>query len=137
SGDSEGNGSLKLLFGKPRPFHVESRGIAQDKGILRLEQTVTFNGDPPRNRVWHITTMGPHRYEGTLSDAAGAVTGTSAGPRLSLRYRVKGLIVMHQQLELLQDGRTIDNVGILTVLGFPVGRLHETITRNSAAVPSE
>ncbi len=128
-GDSHGNGSLKLLFGKLRPFHVESHGIQQDDGIFRLEQTVTFQGDPPQDRLWLLTTISPHHYSATLSDAAGPVTGTSTGPHLSLKYRVKGPLVMHQELELLQDGRTIDNVGTLTLLGIPVGHMHETITR--------
>lgn len=133
-GDSEGNGSLKLLFGDPRPFHVQSRGIQQDDGSFRLEQTVTFEGDPPRDRVWHIITTRPHLYAATLSDAAGPVTGTSAGSHLSLTYRVQGLLVMHQELELAQDGRSIDNVGTLTVLGLPVGRLRETITRKPPTI---
>lgn len=130
-GDSAGNGSLKLLFGKRRPFHVESRGIQQDDGIFRLEQTVSFQGDAPQDRVWLLTTISPHHYSATLSDAAGPVTGTSSGRHLSLKYRVKGPLVMHQELELLHDGRTIDNVGTLTLLGIPVGHLHETITRKT------
>lgn len=137
AGDSEGIGSLKLLFGKPRPFRVESRGIEQSDGIFRLEQTVTFDGDPPRERVWHLTTIGPHRYTATLSDAAGPVTGTSAGSHLSLKYRANGLLVMHQDLELMPDGRSIDNVGTLTLLGIPVGRLHETITRKRTTITSD
>jgi hypothetical protein len=36
---------------------------------------------------------------------------------------------MNQQLELLPDGKTIDNVGTITWFGIPVGHLHETITR--------
>ena len=51
------------------------------------------------------------------------------GSRLLLEYRVKGPLVMHQTLELMPDGKTIDNVGKVTLLGIPVGRLHETITR--------
>ncbi len=129
SGDSEGQGSLTLLFGRPRPFHVHSRGIPQDDGSLRLEQTVTFQGEPPQHRVWHISQSGLHRYTGTLSDAAGPVAGTSRGPRLSLKYRIKGLLFMRQELELLADGRTMTNVGTVTLLGIPVGRLRETITR--------
>lgn len=132
-GDSQGNGCLKLLFGKPRLFQVESHGIQRDNGIFRLEQTINFQGDPPQHRVWFLTTISPHRYSATLSDAAGKVTGTSIGSHLSLRYRIKGPLVMHQELELGQDGRTIDNVGTLTLLGIPVGHMHETITRKRAS----
>ncbi len=128
-GESAGNGSLKLIFGEARRFHVESRGIQQTDGTFRLEQIVTFQGEPSKSRVWHLTTTSPHHYSATLSDAAGPVTGTSNGAHLGLQYRVKGPLVMHQELELMQDGRTIDNIGTLTLLGVPVGHMHETITR--------
>ncbi len=133
-GASQGNGSLKLLFGKPEPFHVESHGHQQGDGTFRLEQVVTFEGKPPRNRVWILTTVRPNHYSATLSDAPGPVTGTTSGPRLSLQYRVKGPLVMHQELELMPDGRTIDNVGIITLLGIPVGHLHETIVRKDPSL---
>lgn len=133
-GESEGNGTLKLLLGKPRPFHVRSRGTEQDDGSFRLAQTITFEGESPQDRVWVISTVGPNRYSATLSDAAGPVTGITSGSRLSLRYRVRGPLVMHQELELMPDGKTIDNVATLTLLGVPVGRLQETITRSLPAI---
>ena len=43
-GASEGTGSLKLLLGKPRAFHVTSNGNKQPDGTFRLDQTVTFEG---------------------------------------------------------------------------------------------
>lgn len=128
-GKSEGNGSLKLLLGKPRPFHVESHGSAQTDGTFRLEQRITSQGQSARDRVWIITTVTPNHYSGRLSDAPGQVTGSTSGPRLFLQYRAKGPLVMHQDLELMPDGKTIDNVGTITLFGIPVGHLHETITR--------
>ena len=133
-GESEGNGSLKLLFGSTRQFHVDSHGTQQSDGTFRLEQTVTFQGEASQNRVWHLKTTSPHHYSATLSDAAGPVTGTSDGAHLSLRFRVKGPLVMHQELQLLPDGQTIDNFGTLTLLGIPVGHLHETITRKRMGI---
>ncbi len=129
SGASEGNGSLRLLFGRPRSFHVESIGTERGDGRFQLDQTVSFQHGRPLNRRWVITTVGPGQYAATLSDAAGAVTGYSDGNRLFLRYRYKGPLVARQALELMPDGKTIDNVGRLTLLGVPVGRLHETIVR--------
>jgi len=131
AGESEGNGSLKMLLGDARAFHVESHGSEQRDATLRLEQRVTFQGEPGRDRVWIITPAGPGQYAGTLTDAAGPVSGCTSGARLSLRYRVKGPFVMHQELELMPDGKTIDNAGVITFLGVPVGHLHETITRAS------
>ena len=132
NGVSEGNGSLKLLFGRSQPFHVESQGNQQINGTFRLEQKVTFRGETPHDRIWIITTVSPNRYAATLSDAAGPVTGSTSGTRLSLRFRVKGPLVMHQELQLMPDGKTIDNDGVITVLGIPVGHLHETITHKDA-----
>jgi hypothetical protein len=129
SGHSEGNGKLKLFFGKQRLFHVESHGYDQADGTFRLDQTVTFEGQPSQKRSWILKTIRQNHYTGTLSDAAGRVTGRTNGSRLQLKYRVKGPLIMHQTLELMPDGKTINNVGKITLLGIPVGHLHETIIR--------
>ena len=128
AGASEGNGTLKLLFGAERPYRVENYGQRLADGTFRLDQTVRFQGKPPTRRHWILTSVRPGTYTGTLSDAAGGVTGHTEGSQLVLRYRLKGPLVMHQTLKLMPDG-TIDNVGRITLLGIPVGHLRETITR--------
>lgn len=133
-GNSEGNGTLKLFFGKPRPYHVESQGRVLADGTFRLDQTVMFAGESPRHRHWILTTAPAGQYTGTLSDAASKVSGHTVGARLTLRYRLKGPLVMHQRLEILPDG-TIDNVGRITLLGIPVGHLQETILRKGTGIP--
>ena len=133
SGESEGKGTLTLLLGTPRSFRVESRGRTQADGTFRLEQRLFFQGEPPRDRVWVITPVGASRYSATLSDAAGPVTGFTSGASLTLAYRVKGPLYVRQELKLMPDGTTIDNVGVITLLGVPVGRLRETIVRKSPA----
>jgi len=127
-GHSEGNGWLKLFFGKRQPFHVESHGYEQADGTFRLDQTITFQGKPPQERHWILTTSS-NQYKGTLSNATGAVTGQTDGSRLKLRYRIKGPMVMHQTLDLMSDGKTIDNIGKITLLGISIGFLHETIVK--------
>ena len=131
-GTSEGHGTLKLLFGKPRPYHVRSEGRALANGTFRLDQTVLFAGEPARQRHWLLSVVQPREYTGTLSDAAGTVSGHTDGSRLTLRYRLKGPLVMHQTLQMLPDG-SIDNVGRITLLGIPVGHLQETIVREPDA----
>lgn len=128
-GHSEGNGKLRLFFGKQRLFHVESHGYDQTDGTFRLDQTVTFEGQPSKERTWILKTVRQNHYTGSLSDAAGRVTGVTIGSRLQLKYRLKGPLIMHQTLELMPDGKTIGNVGKITLLGITVGHLHETITR--------
>lgn len=128
-GHSEGNGTLGLFLVKRRHFDVESNGYDQPDGTFRLDQTVTFQGKPSQQRTWILKTISQDHYTGTLSDAAGPVTGQTNGSRLQLKYRVKGPLIMHQTLKLVPDGKTIDNVGKITFLGITVGHLHETITR--------
>lgn len=129
NGHSQGDGTLRLLMGKQRHFHVESHGYDQPDGTFRLDQTVTFDGKPSQERFWIIKTIRQDHYTAILSDASGPVSGFSEGSRLLLEYPVKGPLIMHQTLELMPDGMTIDNVGKITLLGIPVGRLHETIVR--------
>lgn len=136
-GESEGRGTLKFVFRKPRAFHVTSHGTEQSDGTFRLDQTITFAGEPPQSRFWVMTRSANNRYAATLSDAAGPVEATVSGSRLSLRYRVKGPVFMHQELVLSADGRTVDNVGVVRLLGIPIGRLQETITRKVPASHSD
>lgn len=134
SGESEGNGTLKLFFGKPRTFHVTSHGNKQSDGTFRLDQTITFQGKAPQERFWILTTTSNNIHSATLSDAAGQVKGVTAGSHLTLKYRIKGPLIMHQELELSPDGKIIDNIGVIKLLGIPIGRLQETITRKVPAM---
>ncbi|MEO5625990.1 MAG: DUF3833 family protein, partial [Dokdonella sp.] len=109
-GSSEGNGTLRLLAGRQRPFHVVSHGYQTSDGTFRLDQTITFQGEAPNDRTWLLTNVSGSHYSGTLSGVAGTVTGHTDGDLLVLRYRVKGPLVMHQTLKLMADGKTIDNV---------------------------
>ena len=130
AGATHGDGTLKMFFGKPRPYHVRSLGKAQADGYFSLDQTVAFDGEEIQTRRWLIREVSPLHYTGTLSDAAGTVHGLTSGPILWLKYRVKGPFTMHQTLKLMSDGETIDNVGEITLLGIPVGSLHEIIRRD-------
>ncbi len=135
AGHSEGNGSLKLLFSKEKSFHVDSHGAIQPDGRFRLDQTIAFEGEPANDRHWILETIAPGVYAGTLSDAPGKVKGKMKGNRLTICYRIKGPMFMHQTLTLLPDGRTIDNLDKITLLGIPIGRLHETIIREDPINP--
>jgi hypothetical protein len=128
SGLSEGNGTLRLFFSH-KPFHVENHGFDRPDGSFQLDQTVQFEGNVPETRTWLMRRSNNLHYTATLSGAAGTVTGEASGSRLTLRYRIKGPLVMHQTLTLATDGKSIDNVGRVTLFGIPVGSLHELIQR--------
>jgi hypothetical protein len=131
-GYSQGDGSLKILLGKRRSLHVESRGYALGDSAFRLDQTIAIEGRNPYARTWTVRQNGPNHYTGTLSDASGRVVAQTEGSRLTLRYRLSGPLFMHQTLDLRADGRTIDNRGRITLLGIPIGWLSETIVRTTA-----
>lgn len=128
SGRSEGDGVLRLFF-RSKNFHVESRGFDRHDGTFQLDQAVQFAGKPAENRTWIIRALADSKYTATLTGAAGAVTGETVGSQLHLRYRAKRLIVVHQTLTLSADGKSIDNEGRITLLGIPIGSLHELIRR--------
>lgn len=129
SGRSHGVGYVKFFLGRRRPFRVESIGDQQGDGTFRLDQTVSFEGEPETRRFWLIRETSPLHYTATLSDAAGPVRGQTVGTQLFLQYRLNSFLVVHQALELNPDGGTIDNVGRITFLGIPIGSLHEEIRR--------
>ncbi len=128
AGRSEGKGELRLFLGRKRAFTVESLGTPQADGRLRLEQTVRFEGKPVQSRTWVMWQTEPGRYAATLTGAAGPVVGHTEGGRLTLRYPLKRWgLVMHQTLDLSDDGKTLLNRGSIRFLGISVGQLRETI----------
>ena len=130
SGLSEGNGVLHLFFGH-KSFHVENHGFNRPDGSFQLDQTVRFGDNAPDTRTWVIGPSNDLHYKATLSGAAGMVTGEASGLRLTLRYRIKGPLVMHQTLTLAADSKSIENVDRITVFGIPIGSLHELIRRKN------
>lgn len=128
AGHSQGIGELRLLFGKPRAFTVESLGTAQADGRFRLEQKVKFQGKPVQSRAWVMQQTSPGHYSATLTEAVGPAVGHTQGSRLTLSYPLKRWgLVMHQTLDLSKDGRTVANFGSIRLFGVEVGELRETI----------
>jgi len=130
AGDSRGEASLRKLFSSPEPIHVRSHGQIES-GTLVLAQTIAEGDTPPRDRVWHIRAVGPDRFAGTLSDAAGPVSGEVEGNRLHLAFAMKGGVAADQWLTLAPDGRSAHNILVARKFGLVVAVLDETIRRGS------
>ena len=77
--------------------------------------------------MWCMRQVSPGRYAGTLSDAAGPVTGYADGNMLHLRFRMAGGLVAEQKLYLQPDGRTVLNRMTVRKLSVVVAKLAETI----------
>jgi hypothetical protein len=130
AGETRGEGVMKIAARKRQTVEVTSRGQLGADGAIRLEQMVRVAGKPPTRRQWQLLRGGDGRYSGTLTDAAGPVTGTMIGGRLHLRFAMKGGLRAEQWLALQADGRTLQNVMIVRKFGLPVARLDETITKS-------
>ena len=129
SGRSEGTGRLSKAFSRTVPTWVESEGQVV-AGVLRLRQVVHEGGKPVRSREWAIREDRPGHYSGTLTDAAGAVTGESVGNRLHLAFRLKkSALPVEQWLTLSPDGKRAYNVLKVRKLGLTVAVLSEDIRR--------
>lgn len=132
TGQSRGEGRLKILFKPAQPVTVESRGRVGDDGMLVLDQTIRQGAQPPRTRRWQIRAIGAGRYVGTLTDATGPVAGDVTGNRLHLRFRAKGGLDTEQWLFLDPDGRVAHNRMVVRKLGITVATLDEIIRKDGS-----
>jgi len=130
-GRSRGEGRLKVVFRAARLVHVRSEGHREGPTLV-LEQRVAEEGERPRTRTWRIREVAPGRYAGTLSDAAGPVSGATQGNRLHLWFRMKGGLKADQWLTLAPDGCSAHNLMKVRKLGVVVATLDETIRRTDA-----
>jgi hypothetical protein len=134
AGTTTSSGLQENRGGAPtRRFHVESAGHALANGEFRLDQTITFENDPPSTRTWVFTRRDEHRYDGTLTDASGSVHGEAYGNLFHLRYPMKHPWSgrMEQWLYLQPDGRTVMNEATIRIFGVVVARLSERITHET------
>jgi hypothetical protein len=128
TGRSQGEGIVDTLLGKPVKLLVESVGVRQGDTLI-LEQTISEGAKPPRVRRWIMRPVAPGRYTGTLTDAEGAVNVTVAGPRASIRYRMRGGLDVDQQLTLQPGDRTLLNRLHVKKFGIRVANVEETIRK--------
>ena len=129
TGRSEGRGELRQLFAASRAMRVESTGRRSSGGGLLLTQRISQQGKPARVRHWVMQPVSPGRFTGSLTEAVGPVSLVVAGPRAEIRYRMKGGLLVRQQLALQADGRTLLNQLDVTKFGLRVARVEEIIRK--------
>ena len=130
AGRTTGDVHLTIRTRAPQRLRVESVGVAQADGTFRLDQAITYPDGHVDRRTWTMRRLGDGRYASTLTpDARGEVRVEAAGRALRIRYRMGRVTTMDQTLALREGGQTADNVATVRMLGVPVARLTETITR--------
>lgn len=131
NGRTHGEGELKLTLTKRRHVVVEGRGRIEADGTLVLDQTVMQGSATPEHRAWRIRETGAGHYAGTLTDAAGPVSGEVTGNRLHLHFTMKHGLIANQWLDLAADERSAHNLMVISKFGMVVARLDETIRKVS------
>jgi hypothetical protein len=113
------------------PFHVESVGHTQPDGSFVLDQTLHFGADT-RIRRFVLHRVGAQGWEGTLTDAAGPVRGETSGNLFHFTYALKQapMTTMEQWLYLQPGGHEVLNEDVVRVMGMPIRRVSEVITRD-------
>ena len=129
TGHTHGNAILRKAFSSAVKVHVDSVGRSDGHGGLILDQVIREGGKPARQRRWLFRSDGHGGYRGSLTDAAGPVEFTVAGPRATIRYRMKNGMEVEQQLALQRDPRLVINRLTVTKFGLRLATLDEQIRK--------
>lgn len=130
TGQSRGEGTLKVMTKPSVNLRVESIGRPDGQGGIVLDQTVHEGGKAPRKRRWVLRPTSPTTMTGTITDTPGPVTGRLENNRLVLKYTMKGGLKAEQILTLRPDGRSITNRMTVRKFGIPVAHVNEVITKS-------
>ena len=129
TGRTQGQGELKELVGRAKRTATQSLGRVDQDGWLILDQKVTIEGDPVRQRRWRLKLVAPGKYRGTLSDAKGPVEAEVTGQSARIRYMMKGGIKVEQTLTPLPGGKALNNRATFKKFGMKVATLNERIEK--------
>ena len=129
TGPTQGRGALKEMLGKEKRTTTQSIGRVDKDGWLVLDQKVTVEGDPVRQRRWRLKLVSPGKYRGTLSDAKGPVEAEVSGQSARIRYVMNGGLKVEQTLIPLPGGRSISNRATFRKFGMKVATLTERIEK--------
>ena len=129
SGRTHAEGDLRVAFRKPVKHIVDSVGRKGSNGEFILIDRIREGDQPVRERRWVMRASGSGGFTGTMTDAVGPVQVTVAGPKATIRYRMKGGISIDQQLVLQRGGKALANHVTGRRLGVRVARLVGTIRK--------
>ncbi len=128
-GQTESVGVVKVIMQAPYKMRSIGRGKITPAGILELFQRVEEQGRPSHDRHWRIHQVGPGRFVGTMSEAAGPVTVDAIGGRFRFRFKMKGNLAVEQWLSPGPDWKSARNLVTVRKFGIPVASSDGTITR--------
>ncbi len=128
-GDTRSEGTLKVMFGKPRRSRSVGAGTIKPDGSLYLVQQIDDEGAPPHERRWHIRAVAPGHYSGIMSEASGQVTIDDVSGRYRLQFKMPGGLGVEQWLTPLPGGKSARSHLVVRKLGAVVAVGEGLITR--------
>lgn len=128
-GRTESVSTIKVITKKPYRSRTSGRGEIGGDGALNLVQQVREEGRPNYERRWRMRQVGPHRFTGTMSEAAGPVVVDEVGGRFRFRFKMKGNLSIEQWLTPLPGGTAARSSVTIRKLGMKVGRSDGTIRK--------
>ena len=129
AGRTETQGMVKVLFRKPYRTRSLGQGRIEPDGSLSLVQRVEDDGKPPRERRWRVHQVGPGRYSGTMSDAAGPVDIEQVGNRYRFRFTMKGHLNVEQWLTPMAGATAARTTTRIRKFGMTVATTDGTVRK--------
>lgn len=111
-----------------RQFTVAIRGDVEGDRLTLTEDFVYADGET-QQRIWHITRLNGHRYQGRAADVVGTATGLAYGQALNWRYTLRlpyrgsELNVQFDDWMFLQADGVLINRAKVSKFGFKVGEV--------------
>jgi hypothetical protein len=129
TGDIRGEGTIKVMMKSTTTMRSESHGTPDGNGGLTLDQKVYETGKPVRISRWQLHPTSKTTLGGTMTNAAGPISGDLSGNRLHLKYIMKDGLAAEQFMYLQPDRRTLRNHMTVRKWGIVVARIDETIRK--------
>ena len=111
-----------------RQFVVDIDGM-WDGRVLTLDERFAYADGARERRIWRITKLGDHTYEGRSDDVVGLATGVCYGNALNWRYCLR-LAVHGRPVRLnfddwmfLQTDDVLINRAVVSKFGLTVGQV--------------
>lgn len=128
SGQTRGEGRLKIMFRRAVPITVRGSGSIEADGTLRLRQDIERQGRVT-GREWQIRRLPDGRYAATLSEAVGPVMVDVRSSVLRIGYRTRSGERIRQSIRLQPGSNRAQNRMNIIKFGMVVATISEEISR--------